>query len=111
MASIRQEKINGIIQEELSKIFQQESRSICLGAMVTVTTVRVSPDLSTAKIYVSIFGGKDNEATFESIKENGKQVRHRLSQITRHQLRRVPELTFYVDDSLDYANKIDELLK
>ena len=111
MASIRQEKIAGVIQKELSLIFQKEARTICMGAMVSVTIVRVSPDMGTAKIYLSVFGAKENEEVLKNIQENGRQVRHILAQAVKNQLRKTPELTFFLDDSYDYARNIDELLK
>ena len=111
MASIRQEKIAGVIQKELSQIFRVEARSICQGAMVSVTVVRMSPDMGVAKVYLSVFGVGSKEDVIKSIKENSKTIRHQLAQITRNQLRRVPELIFYLDDSLDYANEIEQLLK
>ena len=109
--SIRQEKIGNVIKQELGIYFQRNAVNICKGAMVTVTTVRMSPDLSLAKIYISIFGGKDNEESFEHINNNSKYIRHELSQILKNQLRRTPELNFYIDDSFDYAKNIDNLLK
>lgn len=111
MASIRQEKIAGVIQKELSLIFQKEARTICLGAMVSVTIVRVSPDMGTAKIYISVFGAQENEEVLEKIQDNARQVRHLLAQVVKNQLRKTPELTFFLDDSYDYARNIDELLK
>tara|TARA_B100001093_G_scaffold509597_1_gene573932 strand:- start:3083 stop:3466 length:384 start_codon:yes stop_codon:yes gene_type:complete len=109
--SVRQEKIANVIKQELGRYFQQNAVSICKGAMVTVTTVRMSPDLSIAKVYISIFGGKDNEDSFNHISENAKYIRHELSQVVKNQLRKTPELHFYLDDSFDYAKKIDNLLK
>ncbi len=111
MASIRQEKIAGVIQKELGAIFQRNARELCMGAMVSVTVVRVSPDMGNAKVYLSIFGSKDNQAVLENIRLNAKQIRHELAQIVRNQLRKTPELSFYLDDSFDYAQKINELLK
>ncbi|MBM78883.1 MAG: ribosome-binding factor A [Crocinitomicaceae bacterium] len=109
--SIRQDKIANVIKKELGIYFQKHAISICKGAMVSVTTVRMSPDLSIAKIYISIFGAKDNEESFENIENNSKAIRHYLSQVVRNQLRKTPELHFYIDDSFDYAKKIDDLLK
>ncbi len=109
--SIRQDKIANVIKKELGIYFQQNSITICKGAMVTVTTVRMSPDLSIAKVYISLFGAKDNLDSFENIENNSKIIRHHISQIVRNQLRKTPELHFYIDDSYDYAKKIDELLK
>ena len=109
--SVRQEKIANVIKQELGRYFQQNAVSICKGAMVTVTMVRMSPDLSIAKVYISIFGGKDNEDSFNHISENAKYIRYELSQVVKNQLRKTPELHFYIDDSFDYAKKIDNLLK
>ena len=109
--SIRQEKIASVIKKELGIYFQQNAINMCKGAMVTVTTVRMSPDLSIAKVYISIFGGKNNDESFEHISTNSRYIRHELSQIVKNQLRKSPELHFYRDDSFDYAQKIDNLLK
>jgi len=111
MASIRQEKIGGVIQKELGAIFQKEARTICLGAMVSVTIVRVTPDMGLAKVYLSIFGSEDNEEVLGSIREHAKEIRYSLAKIVRNQLRKTPELAFYLDDSFDYAKNIDDLLK
>ncbi len=109
--SIRQEKIANVIKKELGVFFQRNAASICMGAMVSVTTVRISPDLSIAKVYLSIFGAKNNDDVFEKVHSSSKYIRHQLSQVVKNQLRRTPELHFYRDDSLDYAEKIEELLK
>lgn len=111
MASIRQEKIAELIQQELSIIFQKEARNYCLGAMVSVTIVRVAPDLSIAKVYLSVFGAKDKQAVLESVKDNKSKIKHALSQVIKKQLRKTPDLNFYIDDSLDYAMEIEQLLK
>lgn len=109
--SIRQKKIEALLQEELSEIFRLNAREICLGAMVTVTTVKVAPDLSFAKVYLSIFGAKDNEAAFVNIEGNKSEVRFQLGKRLGKSLRRIPELAFEIDDSLDYAEEINKLLR
>jgi len=111
MASIRQEKIASLLQQELSFIFQKETRDICLGSMVSVTNVKVSSDLSVARVYLSIFAADDKEEVLKNIQVNAKQIKHALSQIVKMQLRKTPNLTFFIDDSLDYAEEINELLK
>ena len=111
MSSIRQKKIAGLIQEELADIFRRESRTYCLGAMVTVTVVNIVPDLSYAKVYLSIFGAKDNNEAFEKIKSHNGEIRFALGKRLGKSLRRIPELSFQIDDSLDYANEINSLLK
>lgn len=111
MESVRQQKVNKLIQKELAEIFRSESRSMFGGAFITVTVVRVSPDLGTAKVYISIMATKDKKAIFKLVEDQNYQIRKRLGMIIGKQLRVVPELQFFIDDSLDYAMKIDELLK
>lgn len=111
MATIRQSKIAELLKRELSMIFQQNASGYCKGAMVTVTIVRVTTDLSVAKVYLSIFGAKDNEASFKEVVKHSTQIRSDLARIVKNQLRKTPALQFFVDDSLDYAMKIDELLR
>jgi ribosome-binding factor A len=110
MASIRQEKVGNVIKQELSIIFQQEARTMFAGALVSVTQVRMSPDLGTAKAYISIFGVKDKEVLLQGVTKQAGAIRHTLGRKVRHQLRIVPHLHFYLDDSLDYADHIDDLL-
>ncbi len=99
-----------MLQKELGQIIQQ--RSLELGRkMITVTTVRISPDLSVAKIYLSIFPATETDKTLLAVKEIIPQIRHELGNKVRHQLRIVPELAFFIDDSLDYIEKIENLLK
>ncbi len=111
MASIRQNKVARLLQKELSDIFQREGRNLFPGKMVTITVVRVTQDLSIARVYLSIFPGENNEKVIADISLQGKHIRHELGNRVRHQLRIVPELQFYIDDSLDYVENIDELLK
>jgi ribosome-binding factor A len=111
MESVRQQKINRLVQKELAEIFRSESRNLFGGAFITVTTVRVSPDLGVAKVYISIMATNDKQAIFNLINEQNNAIRKRLGIIIGKQLRIVPELHFYLDDSLDYAMKIEELLK
>ena len=106
MDSIRQNKVARLIQRDLSEMFQQECKEYTEGAMLSVTAVRVSPDLSYAKIYVSIF-----PSVMKSLEEKNKSIRFILGKKVGKQMRIVPELRFFVDDSLDYIDKIDELLK
>jgi ribosome-binding factor A len=110
MGSIRQNKIEGVIQEELSIFFQRNAREMCLGAMVSVTVVRVTPDLSLARVYLSIFAGPDKNEVLESIQENKSTIRGTIGKRLKS-MRKIPELIFSIDDSLDYAEEIDNLLK
>lgn len=110
MGTIRQNKIEKVIQEELSTVFQRNSRDLCLGSMVTVTVVRVTPDLSLVRVYLSIFAGPPKEEVFANIQENKGKIRGEIGRKLKS-MHHVPDLTFYIDDSLDYAEKIDQLLK
>lgn len=112
MESLRQQKVNKLLAKELAEIFRSESRSLFAGGFITVTGVRVSPDLSSAKVYLSIMGGtKDKGIIFKMIQDQQNVIRKKLGNIIAKQLRIVPELMFFIDDSLDYAMKIDALLK
>ena len=110
MESTRQQKIARLLQKDLGTIFQQLSREMFLGAMITVTKVIVSKDLSVAKIYLSLFATKDKADLMESIHGHNREIRYRLGQVVKNQLRAVPELHFLEDDSLDYIDNIDHLL-
>ena len=110
MDSNRQQKVNRLIQKELSEIFLLETKKM-QGVFISVTNVRVSPDLSVAHAYLSIFPSEKAEELVKNINENVKSVRYDLGKRVGKQLRVVPELTFHVDDSLDYIEHIDRLLK
>lgn len=111
MDSIRQNKVSRLIQRDLSEMFQHECKEYAAGAMLSITTVRVSPDLSYAKIYISIFPSDRVESVMQSLEEHNKSIRFILGRKVGKQMRIIPELRFFVDDSLDYIDKIDELLK
>ena len=110
MQETRQNKIARLLQKELSQIFQEQTRSLH-GVMVSVTRVKISPDLSICTAYLSIFPSEKGEEMLNNITTHEKQIRYELGQRTRHQLRIIPELRFFIDDSLDYIDRIDELLK
>lgn len=111
MDSIRQNKVSRLIQRDLSEMFQNECKEYTRGAMLSVTAVRVSPDLSYAKVYLSIFPSNLVETVMNSLDESNRNIRFILGRKVGKQMRIIPELRFFVDDSLDYINKIDELLK
>ncbi len=111
MDSIRQNKISRLIQKELATYFQAESRNLFRGRMITVTVVRVSPDLSLAKVYLSIYPLNKEEDFVSQVTLHSKAIRNMLGQNIRHQVRVIPELAFYLDDSMDYFERIDKLLK
>jgi len=111
MASTRQSKIERLLQRDLGDIFQKGTSTLFKGKMVTVTKVRVSPDLSSARVYLSLFPVDNKKEFIEYINDIEGQIRYELGKRVRHQLRKVPELAFFIDDSLDYIEKLDNLLK
>jgi len=111
MESTRQNKVSRLLQKDLGDIFQRESRNLFRGAMITVTKVNVTKDLAIAKVYLSLFATKDKEDLIESIKVHSKEIRYKLAQRIGKQVRAIPELQFYIDDSLDYIENIETLLK
>ena len=110
MQETRQNKIARLLQKELSVIFQEQPRAMH-GVMVSVTRVKISPDLSICTAYLSIFPSERGEELLNNIEKSSQQIRYNLGQRVRHQLRIVPELRFFIDDSLDYIERIDEILK
>lgn len=111
METKRQEKIARLLMRDLSEIITQEIMGLAPGAMITVTKVHVAPDLSFAKAYLSIFNAKDKADVVEKVNVRSREIRGLLGQRVRHQLRIVPQLRFYLDDSLDYIDNIENLLK
>lgn len=112
MESNRQKKIAGILQEDLVDVLQGAASSGGLmGVIISVTKVSVTADLSIAKVYLSIFPNNKAKSLVEGIKSNKPMIRHELAQRTRHQLRRMPQLDFFIDDSLEYIDGIDKSLK
>lgn len=110
MQETRQNKIARLLQKELSLIFQSQTRMMH-GVMVSVTRVRVSPDLSICTAYLSVFPSEKGEEILANINRNDKVIRYELGTRVHNQLRIIPELRFFIDDSLDYIDRIDELLK
>lgn len=110
MESNRQQKINRLIQKELSEIFLVETKKM-QGLLISVTNVRVSPDLGIAHAYLSVFPSEKAEELLTNINENVKALRFELGKRVGKQLRVIPELVFHKDDSLDYIDNIDRLLK
>jgi ribosome-binding factor A len=110
MESKRQQKFARLIQKDLSEIFQRDAKSLFGGAFITVTDVKVSPDLGLAKVFVSFMLSQDKAATLETIKENSKSIRQMLATKIKNQVRVIPQLAFYLDDTIEHASKIDALL-
>ena len=109
MEGTRLQKIERLLQKELGDIFQKQTQAMH-GVLVSVSVVRVSPDLSVAKAYLSIFPSAKGEELLKAIRANTKAIRYDLGQRVHLQLRKIPELSFFIDDSLDYIEHIDSLL-
>ncbi|MDD6280564.1 MAG: 30S ribosome-binding factor RbfA [Muribaculaceae bacterium] len=109
METTRQAKIARLLQKELSEILRLQTAKTH-GIIISVSAVRVSPDLSVAKAYLSVFPSAKSQEILENLTRSAKTIRYDLGQRVRFQLRKVPELTFYLDDSLDYLENIDNLL-
>jgi ribosome-binding factor A len=111
MESNRQKKIASVLQGDLVDVLQSAASSGRLGVIISVTKVNVTVDLSIAKVYLSVFPTDKREELIVGIKSNASKIKHELAQRTRHQLRRMPELQFFVDDSLEYIDQIERSLK
>jgi ribosome-binding factor A len=111
MESTRQKKVSRLIQKELADIFLRNNKELAPGKLVSITIVRVSPDLSFAKVFLSIFPSTNQDEVLNTYKEHVPKIRFELGQKVRTQLRIVPEIAFFIDDSLDYIDNIDKLLK
>jgi len=110
MDSTRQNRIAKLIQKELADIFLADGIPV-YDCMITVTQTKVTSDLSLARSYLSIFNADDNELVISAIRKNTKDIRYRLAQKIKHQMRVIPQLIFFIDDSLDYLENIENLLK
>jgi len=111
METNRQKKIAGVIQKDLVEILQSAAQDGMKGVVISVTKVNVTSDLGQAKAYLSIFPSKKKEEILKGIISNTPLIRHAVASRTKNQLRRMPELLFYIDDSLDYIENIDAALK
>ena len=107
----RQKQIGGLLQQELNDLFQRMGMSMMDGGMVSISTVKVTPDLLEARIYLSLFKVADADATMKKIEDRAWEVKRELASRVKHQLRRIPELRFYRDDTLDHVFKMEELFK
>lgn len=110
MQETRQNKIARLLQKELSLIFQSQTRMM-RGTLVSVTHCRVSPDLSVCTAYLSVFPSEKTHEIVDNVNANTKTVRYELGTRIRNQVRIIPELRFFIDDTLDYLDHIDELLR
>lgn len=110
MESTRQQKVARLVQKDLAEIMRLNARKFGHGVMISVTVVRITSDLGLAKVYLSIFPSDKSNETLALVQKHGKSIRYELGSKVGKQLRIVPELKFYIDDSLDYAERIDDLL-
>jgi ribosome-binding factor A len=111
METNRQKKIAGVLQKDLADVLQNAARDGMKGVIISVSKVNVTSDLGQAKVYISVFPQLNREIILKGLKENTAQIRYEMARRTRDQLRRMPELSFYIDDSLDYIEDIDNALK
>jgi ribosome-binding factor A len=107
----RQKQIGGLINEELAGIFQRLSLNIVDGGMVSISSVKITPDLLEARVYLSIFNAPDNKAVLKKIEDRSWEIKKELAAKVKHQLRRIPELKYFLDDTLDNVFKMEELFK
>lgn len=110
MESTRQKKISRLLQKEIAEILRKKTITLAPGKMITVTTVRVSPDLGISKVYLSVFPSSAGNEVLDSINKAKSSIRNDLGKLVRNQLRVIPDLSFFLDDSLDYIDNIDSLL-
>ncbi|MEO6290041.1 MAG: 30S ribosome-binding factor RbfA [Ginsengibacter sp.] len=106
----RQKQVAVEISKVLNELFLKMGLNMQEGGMVSISSVKITPDLYEARIYLSLFQVEDSEVVLEKFKERSSEIRGELGNIMRHQLRSIPQLTFYIDDTLDYVFKIEELL-
>jgi ribosome-binding factor A len=109
MESKRQQKFAGVIQKDLAEIFQREGMNYLPGTMVTVTKVRVSPDLALARVYLSFFNTANKELAINTIKSHAGEIRYKLGARIKDQARIVPQLDFFVDDTSEYVERMDKI--
>lgn len=109
--SKRQKQVAGLVMKELNEIFLRMGLNMTAGGMVSISSVKITPDLYEARIYLSFFKVEARDAALEKIKERAGEIRGELGKRVRHQLRSIPHLTFYLDDTLDYVFKMEALLE
>lgn len=107
----RQKQVAGLLNKELSDIFQRLGISMMDGGMVSISSVKITPDLYEARIYLSFFKVADNFDALKKIEERSWEIKKELTSRVRHQLRSMPTLTFYIDDTLDYVDKMEKIFK
>jgi ribosome-binding factor A len=106
----RQKQVATVITHELNDIFLRMGLNMGDGGMISISSVKITPDLFEARVYLSFFKVKDNDAMLTRIQDKTKEIRKELGNSVRHQLRSIPQITFYIDDTLDYVFRMEELL-
>lgn len=107
----RQKQVAGLLNKELNEIFQRLGISMMDGGMVSIASVKITPDLYEARIYLSFFKMKDNVEALKKIEDRSWEIKKELTSRVRHQLRSMPMLTFYIDDTLEYVDKMEKIFK
>lgn len=107
----RQKQIAGLIQEEINAIFQRLGLNMINGGMVSISSVKITPDLLETRIFLSVFNAANNKDVLKKIEERAWEIKKELASRVKHQLRRIPELKFFLDDTLDQVFKMEELLR
>jgi ribosome-binding factor A len=109
MESKRQQKFAGVIQQDLAAIFQREGMTLLPNTMITITKVRVTPDLAIARVFLSFFNGGNNQVALNTIKAHASEIRYKLGARIKDQVRIIPQLEFFVDDTSDYVERMDKI--
>ena len=107
----RQKQVAALLQEELSRVFQHLGLNMIDGGMVSISSVKISPDLYEAKVYLSLFKVRDPKEAMKKIEERGWEIKKELVSSVKHQLRSMPQLSYYLDETLDYVDKMEALFK
>ena len=107
----RQKQVAGVIHEEMTGIFRKMGLTMIDGGLVSIASVKVTPDLLEARIYLSVFQAKDNAAVLKRIEDASHEIKRELAARIKHQLRRIPEIKYFLDDTLDHVFKMEELFK
>jgi ribosome-binding factor A len=107
----RQKQVAAVLEEYLNEIFQKKSLTVVNGGMLSISAVKITPDLFDARVYLSMFKIDDKEAALQKVNEMAWEIKKELTAKVRHQLRSMPNITYYIDDTLDYVDKIEDLFK
>lgn len=107
----RQKQVAGVIHEEMTGIFRKLGLSMIDGGLLSISSVKVTPDLLEARIYLSVFQAKDNAAVLKKVEDKAHEIKRELASNIKHQLRRIPEIKYFLDDTLDHVFKMEELFK